>query len=330
MLYNNQYHKKDLSDTSFLITGGSGFIGSNIVEYLLKYGAKKVRVVDNLLTSSYDNLKKFESNERFEFLKGDMRTFEVCVEAVKGMDVVTHQAALGSVPRSIDTPHLTNDHNVSGFVNLIQAAKLEGIKRIVYASSSSVYGDDPTLPKEEDKVGNPLSPYAVSKKTMEIYSNVFADLYGMELIGLRYFNVFGPNQSPKGAYAAVIPLFVDGIIENSDVFVNGDGEQSRDFTFIENVVQANILALLTDNEEAVNQLYNVAYGDRYTVNDLFFSIAKLLGSDQKPVYRAERAGDIKHSLANTSKAQDLLGYKPLFNLQTGLEISLEYYKNLVV
>lgn len=326
-MYTTEYHKKSIKDLSVLITGGAGFIGSNIVEYLLKFGVKKVRVIDNLLTGSYENLREFESNPAFEFFEGDLRSEEDCKKAVEGIDVITHQAALGSVPRSIKNPGATTEHNVNGFVNIVFAAKEAGVKRVVYASSSSVYGDSKELPKVEENIGIQLSPYAVSKYTNELYAKVFGDLYGMELIGLRYFNVFGPKQSPKGVYAAAIPLFVDGVIKSKDVFINGDGEQSRDFTFVENAVQANILGLTTDNQEAMNQIYNIAFGAKITINELYNSIRSLLNSEQKAIYREERLGDVKHSLANISKAERLLGYAPKFSLNQGLEISLDFYKS---
>lgn len=328
-MFENKYHKNSIEDKSFLIAGGAGFIGSNIVEYLLKYGAKKVRVIDNLLTGDYENLRPFESNPSFEFIEGDIRNIEDCKKAVTGMDAISNQAALGSVPRSVKNPMATNDHNVSGYVALVFAAYEEGIKRIVYASSSSVYGDEPNLPKVEDKIGNQLSPYAVSKYANELYAKVYGNLYELEMIGFRYFNVFGPKQSPKGAYAAVMPLFVEGVIKGTDVFINGDGEQSRDFTYVENAVQANILGMTTDNLEALNQVYNIAYGERYTVNELYNLIAESLGSDMKPIYRDPRAGDIKHSLADISKAKSKLGYDPQFDLKSGMVESLEYYKQLV-
>ena len=321
-MFETKYHKKTIEDKSFLIAGGAGFIGSNLVEYLLKYGAKKVRVIDNLLTGDYENLRPFELNHSFEFIEGDIRNIEDCNKAVKGIDVISIQAALGSVPRSVKNPMATNDHNVSGFVSLVFAAYEEGIKRIVYASSSSVYGDEPNLPKVEDKIGNQLSPYAVSKYADELYAKVYGNLYGLEMVGFRYFNVFGPKQSPKGAYAAVIPLFVEGIIKETPVYINGDGEQSRDFTYVENAVQANVLGMTTDNQEALNQVYNVAFGERYTVNELFFAIAKKLDSDMQPTYRDPRVGDIKHSLADISKVKKLLGYDPKFTLEKGLDESL--------
>ena len=325
-MFETKYHSADITKLSFLITGGAGFIGSNIVEYLLKHGARKVRVIDNLITSDGSNLEKFKSNGAFEFYKGDLRNVEDCRYSVKGIDVICHQAALGSVPRSVKDPVSTNDHTVASFVNLIAAANAEGIKRIVYASSSSVYGDSPILPKVEDNIGNPISPYAVSKYACELYAKAFGPLYKMEFVGLRYFNVFGPNQSPKGAYAAVIPLFVDGLLNGKNIKIYGDGEQTRDFTFVENVVQANVKGMLVPEGKATNQVYNVAYSDAYTVNDLYNKISVLLNIEKSPEYLEERAGDIKHSLASIEKAKQLLGYEPIFDLENGLEISMEHYK----
>src|SRR5215213_1651628 len=253
-----------------LITGGAGFIGSNLTEYLLnKPGIETVRVFDNLATGNLKNIELFESNSKFEFVQGDIRDYEACVQACDGIDLITHQAALGSVPRSIKDPLTTNDVNITGTLNIFTAAKEKNIKRVVYAASSSTYGDHPGLPKVEDKIGNPLSPYAVTKYVNELYAQVYANIYGLELIGLRYFNVFGPKQNPKGAYAAVIPLFTNAVLNNEPPLINGDGNHSRDFTFVENAVEANVLALFTQNKEAVNQVYNIAYGVQTSLNDLF-------------------------------------------------------------
>ena len=324
-MYDIKYHTKDISEHSFLVTGGAGFIGSNIVEYLLKYGAKKVRVLDNLLTGNYVNIKPFENNPRFEFLEGDITDSDTCHRACVGIDYVSHQAALGSVPRSIRDPARTNHINIAGFLNVLIAAKDSKVKMFVYASSSSVYGDEPTLPKVENRIGNPLSPYAVSKYANELYAKVFHANYGMNVIGLRYFNVFGPNQDPNGQYAAVIPLFTDKIVKREEVFINGDGLQTRDFTFVENAVQANIRAMLCENPEAVNQVYNIAYGENYSVNYMYDQIAALLGSDHRPTYRAPREGDIQNSLADISKARTLLGYDPQFSFAKGLAITVKYF-----
>lgn len=325
-MYDIKYHQHDLSEVSFLVTGGAGFIGSNIVEYLLKYGAKKVRVLDNLLTGNYINLKPFENNPRFEFMEGDITDSDTCHRACAGIDYVSHQAALGSVPRSIKDPARTNHINVAGFLNMLIAAKDSKVKMFVYASSSSVYGDEPTLPKVEHRIGSPLSPYAVTKYTNELYAKVFYTNFGLKVIGMRYFNVFGPNQDPNGQYAAVIPLFIDKITKREELFINGDGEQTRDFTFVENAVQANIRAMLCENKEAVNEVYNIAFGENYSVNYMYNQIADLLHSDHRPTYRAQREGDILNSLANIDKARTLLGYNPQFSFAKGLDITVKYFE----
>lgn len=327
-MFDIKYHTKDLSEYSFLVTGGAGFIGSNIVEYLLKYGAKKVRVFDNLATGRLSNIEEFKSNPAFEYLEGDIRDLDTCRKACSGIDYVSHQAALGSVPRSIKEPENTNAVNVSGFLNMLIAAKDEGVKMFVYASSSSVYGDEPTLPKKEERIGKPLSPYAVSKYTNELYAQVFNTTYGFKVIGMRYFNIFGPKQDPNGMYAAVIPLFVSKIMKEEEVFIDGDGEQTRDFTFVENAVQANVLAMLTDNEKAVAQIYNIAVGENFSVNKMYGDIQQLLSSKHAATYREARKGDIRNSLADISKAQNLLGYNPQFNFDKGLEITVNYFKHL--
>jgi UDP-N-acetylglucosamine 4-epimerase len=327
-MYETQYHTLDLSKASFLVTGGAGFIGSNIVEYLLKYGAKKVRVFDNLATGRAINIEAFKANPGFEFLEGDLRDLEACRKACVGIDYVSHQAALGSVPRSINEPWNTNDVNVGGYVNMLTAAKDAGVKKFVYASSSSVYGDEQSLPKVEAKIGKQLSPYAVSKFANELYADVFGKVYGMQIIGLRYFNIFGPKQDPNGQYAAVIPLFVSKIMSRDEVFIDGDGEQTRDFTFVENAVQANVRAMLTDNTEAAGQVFNIAVGENFSVNQLYNNIAALLGSDHKATYRSARAGDVRNSLADISKANTLLGYNPQFDFKKGLALTVEYFKAL--
>ncbi|MGB6268423.1 MAG: NAD-dependent epimerase/dehydratase family protein, partial [Olleya sp.] len=262
-MYSEKFHNQELANLSFLITGGAGFIGSNIVEYLLKYNAKKVVVLDNLATGKLDNLKEFKGHSNFTFFKGDITNLEDCQKAMLNVDFVLHQAALGSVPRSINDPIATNNANITGFLNILVAAKeSNSIKRVVYAASSSTYGDSQTLPKIEDEIGKPLSPYAVTKYVNELYADVFYKTYGLETIGLRYFNVFGPKQDPNGAYAAVIPKFIGKLIKNEDITINGNGEHTRDFTYIENVVQANIKAAFASNTDAVNQVYNVACGER--------------------------------------------------------------------
>lgn len=326
-MYKQAFHKVDLSEYTILVTGGAGFIGSNIVEYLLKYNVKKVKVLDNLSTGFYDNLKVFENLSNFDFIEGDIQNFYTCQKACEGVDVVLHQAALGSVPRSIKDPISTNGVNISGFLNIINAARLENVKRIVYASSSSVYGDSKKLPKVEEETGNCLSPYAVTKSVNEQYAAVFAQTYDMELIGLRYFNVFGPRQSPKGAYAAVIPLFIDALEKGKAPTINGDGGQTRDFTFVENAVQANIRAAFVENKEAVNRVYNVAVGDRTSLNQLYTILKEKAESEVEAIYGPPRQGDIRDSLANISKAQNLLNYNPTVDIRTGLEITLDWFRN---
>ncbi len=320
------FHTKDISGSNFLVTGGAGFIGSHIVEYLLNNSAGKVRVLDNLATGSINNVHLFSGNDRYEFMEGDIRDAATCEQACAGIDYVTHQAALGSVPRSVKDPITSNDVNVGGFVNMITAAKNAGVKTFVYASSSSVYGDEPNLPKREDRTGNLLSPYAVTKMTNELYANVFHKLYGMNVVGLRYFNVFGPRQDPNGPYAAVIPLFVSGILKNTPVYINGDGKQTRDFTFVENAVQANVRGMLTDNKEAFGKAYNVAVGFNFSVNFLYESIRDMLGVQHEATYREPRAGDIHDSLANIGRAQELLGYHPTKEFLDGLKITVDFFK----
>ena len=325
-MYENKYHETDIEDKKFLVTGGAGFIGSHIVAYLLKNNAGLVRVLDNLITGNYRNIQEWENHPNFEFIEGDITDTATCIHACEGMDYLSHQAALGSVPRSIKDPARTNATNVDGFLNMMIAAKECKIKKVVFASSSSVYGTEKGLPKYEDKIGDPLSPYAVSKYTNELYAKVFGLSYGMKIIGLRYFNVFGPRQDPKGPYAAVIPIFIDKLKSETPVYIDGDGEQTRDFTFVENAVQANVRAMLCDNEAAFNQVYNIAYGENYSVNYLYNSIRESLGSKQDAIHRDTREGDVRNSLANISKAETLLGYKPLFSFKDGLPITIESYK----
>lgn len=326
-MYQQAFHKVDLSKYTVLVTGGAGFIGSNIIEYLLKYQVGKVKVLDNLSTGFYENLKAFEQLDNFEFMEGDIQNFYTCQEACENVHIVLHQAALGSVPRSIKDPISTNAVNISGFLNIINAARLANVQRIVYASSSSIYGDSKSLPKVEEKVGNCLSPYAVTKSVNEQYAEVFAKTYDMELIGLRYFNVFGPRQSPKGAYAAVIPLFIEALEKGKAPIINGDGEQTRDFTFVENAVQANIRAAFAENKEAVNKAYNVAVGERTSLNQLYTILKEKANSEIEATYGPARQGDIRDSLANIAKAQNLLNYTPTVDIQTGLEITLDWFRN---
>ena len=310
-----------------LITGGAGFIGSNLVDGLLKdERVTMVRVLDNLATGSLSNLKAFSDNPRFEYMEGDIRDFDTCISACDSIDRISHQAALGSVPRSIADPITTNNVNITGTLNIFTAAKEKNIKRIVFAASSSTYGDHPGLPKVEDKIGKPLSPYAVTKYVNELYAKVYADLYGIEYIGLRYFNIFGPRQNPKGPYAAVIPLFAEAILKGTPPTINGDGSYSRDFTYVENAVSANILSLFTDNSEAINQVYNIACGEQTSLIEMFNYLKEAAGVELKPIHGPERRGDVKHSLADISKAAGLLGYKPSIKIKDGLGKTMEWYR----
>lgn len=317
----------------WLITGCAGFIGSNILEFLLK-NDQLVIGLDNFSTGYQRNLDEVRALvgeslwRNFTFIQGDMRDFEACYLATTGVDVVIHQAALGSVPRSINDPITSHDVNVSGFVNMLKAAVDNKVKRFVFASSSSVYGDHPDLPKKEDAIGNQLSPYAVTKYSTELYAKVFSKTYGIETIGLRYFNVFGRRQDPDGAYAAVVPLWFKSILNNEAPFINGDGETSRDFCYIDNVVQMNILCGLTNNHDALNQVYNVACGDQTTLNQLFTYIKNQINPDSNlvPQYRDFRAGDIRHSLADINKAQSLINFKPRIKIQEGLGLASHWYK----
>ena len=324
----NKFHHQDLSASSFLVTGGAGFIGSHIAEYLLKNGAGKVRALDNMANGFKTNLDLLQAYNGFEFIEGDIRDIETCRKACEGIQYVSHQAALGSVPRSIKEPYNTNDVNVGGFVNILKAAVENNIRQFVYASSSSVYGDEPTLPKKEDKTGNCLSPYAVSKKADELYADVFSKVYNIPVLGFRYFNIFGPRQDPDGPYAAVIPLFVKAIMNNTSAFINGDGEQTRDFTFVENAVQINIKGMLSTNDEAKNKVYNVAFGENYSVNYLYNAIKEYLKSDIEAIHREPREGDIRNSLADISLAKNLLGYMPATGFEDGLVKTIEFFKEL--
>ncbi len=325
---NTFFHNKDLSKLSFLVTGGAGFIGSHIAEYLLKYGAGKVRVLDNMVNGFESNLNILRQYPAFEFIKGDIRNYHDCVDACKGIDHVSHQAALGSVFRSIKEPIYFNEVNVGGFVNMLNAAVESKVKSFVYASSSSVYGDEKTLPKVESKIGNSLSPYAVTKRTDELYAQVFSDVYGIKLMGFRYFNIFGPRQDPDGPYAAVIPLFVKGIMQQLPIYINGDGEQTRDFTFVDNAVEINVKGMLTDNAAAFGKVYNVAVGDSYSVNYLYKLCQEKLESDWPAIYREPREGDIRNSQADISLAKNHLGYNPSKNFEDGLSETIEYFKKI--
>jgi UDP-N-acetylglucosamine 4-epimerase len=313
-----------------LITGGAGFIGSNLCAYFLEQGAKVV-CLDNFSTGHKHNISDLLKNPNFELQEGDIRNLSDCSKAVNGVDYVLHQAALGSVPRSIIDPITTNEVNISGFLNMLQASKQEKVKRFIFAASSSTYGDSENLPKVEEVIGKPLSPYAITKYVNELYAEIFSKTYGLETIGLRYFNVFGQKQDPNGAYAAVIPKFVLQFINHESPVINGDGNYSRDFTFIDNVIQMNDLAIKTTNPNAINTVYNTAFGDRTTLNDLVGLIQKILSkydeniASVKVIHGNSRLGDIPHSLASIQKAKDLLGYNPLFSLESGMEKAIEWY-----
>ncbi len=315
---------------SILITGGAGFIGSNLCEYFLSKG-HQVTCLDNFATGHRHNLKDFMENPNFRLMEGDIRDLSDCHKAVQGVDYVLHQAALGSVPRSIKDPVTTNDVNVSGFLNMLVAARDAKVKRFVYAASSSTYGDSQGLPKVEDVIGKPLSPYAITKYVNELYADIFSRTYGLETIGLRYFNVFGRKQDPKGAYAAVIPKFVMQLMQLESPVINGDGNYSRDFTYIDNVIQMNELAMTTQNPAAVNTVFNTAYGDRNTLNNLVDYLKEFLSAYNPKIadvaidYGPNRAGDIPHSLASIDKAKTLLGYDPKFSLQQGLKEAIDWY-----
>jgi len=327
LLYNNKYHEVDLSKSTFLVTGGAGFIGSNLVEYLLKNNAGKVRVLDNLSNGYYENIENFINLPNFEYIQGDIREYTSCLKALEGIDYVSHQAALGSVPRSINDPITTNDVNVGGFLNILTAVKdSKRVKKMVYAASSSTYGDSKELPKVEGKEGRPLSPYAVTKLINEIYADVYCRVYDLKTVGLRYFNVFGPKQNPNNPYAAVIPIFLKSIISNNSPQINGDGETSRDFTFVENVVQANIRALLSSNINK-HQVYNVACGDRYTLNQIIEILNKISNKKIIPNYGPERVGDVRHSMASIDLISTEIKYKPTIKFEEGLRIVYDWYLN---
>lgn len=326
--------KEGIKNT-ILITGGAGFIGSNLCEYFLSMGYQVI-CLDNFATGHRHNIKDFISNPNFRLIEGDIRNLSDCQNAVQGVDYVLHQAALGSVPRSIKDPITTNEVNVSGFLNMLVASRDAKVKRFVYAASSSTYGDSQGLPKVEDVIGKPLSPYAITKYVNELYADIFSRTYGLETIGLRYFNVFGRKQDPKGAYAAVIPKFVMQLMKLESPLINGDGNYSRDFTYIDNVIQMNELAMRTQNPEAINTIFNTAYGERNTLNNLVEYLKKFLSAYNPKIanipieYGPNRAGDISHSLASIEKAKALLGYDPQFSLEEGLKESIDWYwKHLV-
>lgn len=335
-MYKKQQKQLAEQPASWLVTGVAGFIGSNLLETLLKLNQRVVGL-DNLSTGFQHNLDEVKTKvtaqqwDAFRFIKGDICDTQTCHEACKDVDYVLHQAALGSVPRSIEDPLTTNANNINGFLNMLVAARDANVRRFVYAASSSTYGDHPGLPKVEEKTGKPLSPYAVTKLVNELYADVFARTYGFETIGLRYFNIFGKRQDPDGAYAAVIPKWFGGLLQKETVFINGDGETSRDFCFIDNCVQANILAATATDPAAVNQVYNVAFGERTTLTSLYDLIREKVTvrfpavAEMEPVYRDFRAGDVRHSLADISKAQKLLGYNPQYSIKDGLDKASEWY-----
>ncbi|AIH02762.1 Nucleoside-diphosphate-sugar epimerase [Riemerella anatipestifer CH3] len=319
-----------MNNRKILITGGAGFIGSNLTEHFLSKNYQ-VRVLDNFSTGHKYNIEPFFKNEKFELIEGDIRNLEICNEACEGVDYVLHQAALGSVPRSIENPITSNEVNVSGFLNMLVAARDAKVKRFVYAASSSTYGDSQSLPKVEEVIGKPLSPYAITKYVNELYADVFSRTYGMECIGLRYFNVFGRRQDPKGAYAAVIPKFVIQLMNYQSPTINGDGSYSRDFTYIDNVIQMNELAMLTDNPEAVNTVYNTAVGDRTTIKQMAELLKEYLSKYDEKIGEVEilhgpnRVGDIPHSLASIDKAKEHLGYAPTHIFEEGLKEAVDWY-----
>lgn len=312
-----------------LVTGGAGFIGSNLVAQLLNdQRVSFVRVLDNLSTGYKENIAALLANPHFEFFEGDIRDYATCLKACSDIDLISHQAALGSVPRSINDPLTTNEVNITGTLNVFTSAKEKNIKRVVYAASSSTYGDHPGLPKREDQIGRPLSPYAVTKYVNELYAQVFANLYQMEFIGLRYFNIFGPQQSPNGPYAAVIPLFAEALLNNKPPTINGDGSHSRDFTYVDNAVEANLLSLFTTNDKAINQVYNIACGHQTSLSELYDVMKKEAGSSLEPIHGPERTGDVKHSMADISKAEQLLGYSVTVPVEGGLKRTMAWYREM--
>jgi UDP-N-acetylglucosamine 4-epimerase len=326
-LYNTPYHNIDLSNHSFLITGGAGFIGSNLVEYLLRYNAGHVRILDNLSNGYFENIKEFIKLPNFEFIEGDIRDLETCKKAVDGVNFISHQAALGSVPRSISDPILSNEVNVSGFLNMLIAARDSSkLKMMVYAASSSTYGDSPILPKVEGVEGTPLSPYAVTKLVNELYADVFSRVYGLHTVGLRYFNIFGPKQNPNNPYAAVIPIFCKNFLEDTIPSINGDGSTSRDFTFVENAVQANIKTLLSGAFEK-HEVMNVACGDQISLNEFVDILNQITNKSITPSYVVERKGDVKHSKACIDKIINRINYYPNYRFLKGLEVTYSWYKN---
>jgi len=312
----------------FLVTGSAGFIGSNLVEAILKLGYQ-VRGLDNFSTGKKENVEMFIGNQNYGFIEGDIRDLETCMKACEGIDFVLHQAAWGSVPRSIEMPLLYEEINIKGTLHMMEAARQNSVKKFVYASSSSVYGDEPNLPKQEGREGNVLSPYALTKKVDEEYGKLYTKLYGLDTYGMRYFNVFGRRQDPDGTYAAVIPKFLKQLLNDEQPTINGDGKQSRDFTYIENVIEANLKACQASHE-AAGQAFNIAYGGREYLIDIYDGLCKVLGKDIKPIFGPERNGDIKHSNADIIKAEKLLAYKPDYSFEDGIELAIEWYKENLI
>ena len=319
------YEDLEFEDESlFLVTGGAGFIGSNLCEAILSMGYK-VRCLDDLSTGKQENVDLFIDNENYSFIKGDIRDLDTCMEACKGVDFVLHEAAWGSVPRSIEMPIFYEEVNIRGTLNMLEAARQQGVKKFVYASSSSVYGDHPTLPKKEGQEGNVLSPYALTKKTDEEYAKLYTKLYGLDTYGLRYFNVFGRRQNPEGAYAAVIPKFIKQLMNDEAPTINGDGKQSRDFTYIENVIEANLKPCKASSEVA-GEAFNIAYGGREYLIDIYYDLCKALGKDIEPKFGPNRKGDIRHSNADITKAKNMIGYNPEYSFSEGLNLAIGWYK----
>lgn len=312
-------------DSKFLVTGGAGFIGSNLCEAILELGYKVV-CLDNLSTGQEKNIEIFLNNENYTFIKGDIRDLETCIKACENVDYVLHQAAWGSVPRSIEMPLVYEEINIKGTLNMLEAAKQNCVKKFVYASSSSVYGDEPNLPKTEERVGNVLSPYALTKRTNEEYAKLYTKLYNLDTYGMRYFNVFGRRQNPEGAYAAVLPKFISQLLKGEQPKINGDGKQSRDFTYIDNVIEANLKSCLASSEYA-GEAFNIAYGGRDYLIDIYYSLCKALNSDIEPIFGPDRAGDIKHSNACIDKAKRMIGYNPEYSFEKGIKEAIDWYKN---
>lgn len=322
-MYNKAFHSGNLSQHSFLVTGGAGFIGSHLVEYLVKYGAGRIVVVDDLSTGNLKNIEAYL--DKVTFRQADVNDITLMEKALEGIDFVLHQAALGSVPRSIKDPLSTHHSNATGFLSMLESSRKSGVKKVVYASSSSVYGDSPELPKVEERIGNPKSPYAITKLMDEKYAELYCKLHGLNIVGLRYFNIFGPRQNPNGPYAAAIPLFILEALSNGRPIVFGDGEQSRDFTFVENAVQANIKALFSTNDSS-GQVFNIACGERYSLNEVISTIERITGRKLNTIYKAERGGDIRDSHASIAKAESLLNYHPVVKLEEGLRMTIDWYK----